>query len=126
TVRPSTRAKLWIVVGSAGERDPGKRGPIGEAATRLADVAVFTEEDPRGVPVEEILEEMARGAGERDNLHLIADRTEAITFAIHDAAPEDTVVLAGKGPEPTMQRGETLFAWNEENEAMTAIASRGR
>src|SRR5699024_1388228 len=45
TVRPSTKSQLWILVGSAGERDPGKRGPIGEAATRLADIAVFTEED---------------------------------------------------------------------------------
>src|SRR5699024_10212839 len=123
---PSTKSQLWIVVGSAGERDPGKRGPIGEAATRFADIAVFTEEDPRSVPVQEILAQMAEGAGDRENFHLIADRTEAIAFAIHTAAPEDTVVLAGKGPEPTMQRGETLFAWNEENEAMTAIASRGR
>lgn len=126
TLRPSTEGKLWIIVGSAGDRDPFKRGPIGEAAARLADVAIFTEEDPRSESVDAILAQMVEGAGERDNYLVIPDRVEAITRAIHTAPAQDTVVLAGKGPEPTMQRGQTLFPWNEENEALTAIASRGR
>ena len=44
TVRVTTEGDLWVVIGSAGgPRDPSKRAPIGEAATRMADHAVFTD-----------------------------------------------------------------------------------
>src|SRR5690606_38192272 len=58
--RPGSRT--IVVVGSAGERDPGKRAPLGEAAVRGADVAVLTEEDSRSEPVAAILATMALGA----------------------------------------------------------------
>jgi len=125
TLRPSTEGRLWIVMGSAGDRDPTKRGPIGQAATTFGDVAVFTEEDPRSEAVEDILAQMVAGAKEGATYKTIADRSEAIRYAIHHACADDTVVLAGKGPEPTMQRGQTAYPWDEENEAMGAISSRG-
>ncbi|WP_397333874.1 glutamate ligase domain-containing protein [Ornithinimicrobium sp. INDO-MA30-4] len=92
-----------MVLGSAGgPRDPSKRAPLGEAATRKADHAVFTEEDHRDTPLVDILEEMERGAREvgRDNFTSIGDRVEAIRYAVANAKPEDTVLLAGKGQKP--------------------------
>lgn len=126
TLRPTTEGKLWIVLGASGDRDPAKRAPMGEAATRMADIAVFTEDDPRTESVEAIMAQMASGAQGRDNFVLIADRAEAITYAIHSAAPADTVVLAGKGPESFIARGLTEDPWDEEFHASTAIATRGR
>ena len=46
-VRPQIEGKLIVVIGAAGERDPGKRAPLGEASARYADLAIFTEEDSR-------------------------------------------------------------------------------
>src|SRR5690606_11889570 len=92
-------AHTIVVVGSAGERDPGKRAPLGEAAVRGADVAVLTEEDSRSEPVEAILAAMAAGAEAAggvpgETYHLVPDRREAIALAYRLARPGDVVVLA--------------------------------
>lgn len=127
TLRATTTGQLWVVLGSAGgPRDPGKRAPLGEVASRLADHAVFTEEDHRDTPLADILNEMERGAREagRSNFVSVPDRAAAIAHAIHVARPGDTVLLAGKGPEDTLERdGETL-PWNEAEVAQAALASR--
>jgi UDP-N-acetylmuramoyl-L-alanyl-D-glutamate--2,6-diaminopimelate ligase len=127
TVRVTTEGELWVVIGSAGgPRDPSKRAPLGEVATRLADHAVFTEEDHRTTPLQDILEEMERGAREagRDNFVSVGDRTDAIRYAVRAAGPQDTVVLAGKGPEETMERGTQLVPWAEIEVAREALRLR--
>ena len=127
TVRVTTEGELWVVIGSAGgQRDPSKRAPLGRVATTFADHAVFTEEDHRTTPLQDILDEMERGAREagHDNFVSVGDRTEAIRHAVVQAGPADTVVLAGKGPEQTMQRGEELVPWVEIDEACRALAAR--
>ena len=127
TVRVTTEGELWVVIGSAGgPRDPSKRAPLGKVATTKADHAVFTEEDHRTTPLQDILEEMERGAREagRSNFVSIGDRTEAIRHAVREAGPADTVVLAGKGPEETMERGTELVPWEEIEEARRALAAR--
>lgn len=127
TVRVTTQGRLWVVVGSAGgPRDPGKRAPMGATATALADEVVFTEEDHRYTPLQEILAEMERGAREagRSNYRSIGDRTEAIRYAVDHAAPQDTIVLAGKGPEETMERDTETVPWDEPQEARTALRLR--
>ncbi|MDO5635431.1 MAG: UDP-N-acetylmuramoyl-L-alanyl-D-glutamate--2,6-diaminopimelate ligase [Micrococcus sp.] len=128
TVRVTTEGELWVVLGSAGgPRDPSKRAPLGETATTVADHAVFTEEDHRTTPLQDILEEMERGAREagRSNFVSIGDRTEAIQYAISHAGASDTVVLAGKGPEETMERGDTVVPWAEIEVAREALRLRG-
>lgn len=117
-LRPTTPGRLVVVVGSAGERDPGKRAPLGRTAMEHADLAVFTEEDSRSEPVEAILAEMARGAaaaGGREGARywLEPDRTRAIQRAFELADPGDTVVLAGKGHERTLERADEVLAWDE-------------
>jgi len=127
TVRVTTEGRLWVVIGSAGgPRDPSKRAPLGEVATRMADVAVFTEEDHRDTPLADILTEMERGAREagRSNYVSIGDRREAIRHAVGQAGPQDTVVLAGKGPEATLERDTETIPWDEMGEARAALAAR--
>jgi UDP-N-acetylmuramoyl-L-alanyl-D-glutamate--2,6-diaminopimelate ligase len=126
-LRATTPGRLWVLIGSAGgRRDPGKRAPLGEVATRLADHAVFTEEDHRETPLADILAEMERGAREagRDNFTSIGDRREAIRHIVTAAWPGDTVVLAGKGPEDTLERTDETLPWNEVAEAHAALAAR--
>ncbi|WP_456446500.1 UDP-N-acetylmuramoyl-L-alanyl-D-glutamate--2,6-diaminopimelate ligase [Oceanithermus sp.] len=117
-LRPTTEGRLIVVVGSAGERDPGKRAPLGRTAMERADLAVFTEEDSRSEPVEAILAEMARGAEaaggrEGERFWLEPDRARAIALAFALAMDGDTVVLAGKGHERTLERADVTLAWDE-------------
>ncbi len=127
TLAPAGRT--IVVIGAAGERDPGKRGPLGAVAARHADLTVLTEEDPRGEDPEAILDALeagARAAGATlgGDLLRVPDRTEAIRTAIAAARPGDAVVLAGKGHEATLQRGATKHPWDEVAVARAALAAR--
>lgn len=125
TLRPSTAGKLWVLIGAPGRRDTTKRAPMGEVTTRLADIAIFTEDDPRDDPITHILSQMASGTAGRTNFHEIADRTEAITFAVTNADAEDTVVLAGKGAEMFIAREHGDDPWDETATALSALRARG-
>lgn len=129
TLRPTTPGDLWVVIGSAGgNRDPGKHAPMGEVATRIATRVVFSEDDPSTTPLADILAEMERGAREagRTNFVVLADRVAAIRHAVLGAAAGDTVLLAGKGPEDTMDRGDEVVPWDEVGEALAALALRAQ
>jgi UDP-N-acetylmuramoyl-L-alanyl-D-glutamate--2,6-diaminopimelate ligase len=128
-LRPTTSGRLWAVFGSAGERDLEKRSAMGSVAARLADVSVITDEDPRGEDRGLILEQIAAGAvaagGERGrNVFVIPDRAEAIAYAIENAAPGDTVLLAGKGHEKTLETATGEIPWNERAVVSAAIRRR--
>ncbi|MGC5585232.1 UDP-N-acetylmuramoyl-L-alanyl-D-glutamate--2,6-diaminopimelate ligase [Ornithinimicrobium sp. W1665] len=129
TVRVTTEGDLWVVIGSAGgPRDPSKRAPLGAVATLRADRVVFTEEDHRDTPLRDILAEMERGAREatppRENFVSVGDRREAIRYAVREASAQDTVLLAGKGPEETLERDTTTIPWAEIEEAREALRLR--
>jgi UDP-N-acetylmuramoyl-L-alanyl-D-glutamate--2,6-diaminopimelate ligase len=85
------------VFGCGGDRDRGKRPLMGEIATRLADLAIVTSDNPRSEDPEAIIEEILVGAGP-ETPHNV-DRREAIAQAVSEAAPGDVVVIAGKGHE---------------------------
>ena len=125
-VRPQIRGNLIVVIGAAGERDPGKRAPLGEAAVRGADVAIFTEEDSRSEDVHAILAAMVEGAEraggrEGETFWTVPDRREAIPKAVTLAKPGDGVLLCGKGHERTLERFNEVLAWNEVEEARRAL-----
>ncbi len=99
--------RLAVVFGAGGERDPGKRGPMGEIAAGLADLVVITDDNPRGEDPAAIRREILAGAvegGGAARVVEIADRREAIRHAVAWAGPGDVVLVAGKGHE-TGQRG---------------------
>jgi UDP-N-acetylmuramoyl-L-alanyl-D-glutamate--2,6-diaminopimelate ligase len=128
-LREATAGRLWVVFGSAGERDVEKRGVMGDAAGRLADVVVVTDEDPRGEDREVICEQIAAGAqaaGKHrgETLHVIPERSEAIAFAIGGAAAGDTVLLAGKGHESSIITAAGSVPWNERAAVESALRAR--
>ncbi|HEV3123236.1 MAG TPA: UDP-N-acetylmuramoyl-L-alanyl-D-glutamate--2,6-diaminopimelate ligase [Candidatus Dormibacteraeota bacterium] len=128
-LRAATPGRLWVVFGSAGERDRPKRAEMGAIAARLADVVVVTDEDPREEDREAILEEIAaaaraHGARDSDSLHVIPDREAAIDFAIQGAAAGDTVLCAGKGHESSIISGRCKLPWSEHDTVERAVARR--
>lgn len=128
-LRAATRGRLWVVFGSAGRRDVEKRAVMGRAAAELCERVVVTDEDPREedrMAIIEAIAEGARAAGGRDGetLFPIADRTEAIRFAVEHAAAGDTVLLAGKGHESTLITAAGPQPWDERGAAEAALRGR--
>jgi len=102
TVREVTPSggRVIVVFGAGGDRDRGKRAPMGEIAVRLADVAIATSDNPRTEDPERILDDVEAGMAEGGRPHYrIVDRRAAIGQAMELARQGDTIVLAGKGHE---------------------------
>lgn len=96
-LRPHVKGRLITVLGAGGDRDHGKRGPMGEAASRASDVVIVTDDNPRGEEAGEI--RRAVMAGTRVNAHEVAGRRAAIAEALAMAQRDDIVLIAGKGHE---------------------------
>jgi UDP-N-acetylmuramoyl-L-alanyl-D-glutamate--2,6-diaminopimelate ligase len=112
------RGRVIAVFGSAGLRDKEKRRMMAETSAELADLTVLTAEDPRTESLEGILEEMAAGARskggtEGETFWRVADRGEAIRFALRLARPGDVVLSCGKGHEQSMCFGTREFLWDD-------------
>jgi UDP-N-acetylmuramoyl-L-alanyl-D-glutamate--2,6-diaminopimelate ligase len=129
-VRLQTRGRLIVVIGAPGERDPGRRAPLGQAAAQYAELAIFTEDDPRSESLNDILELMVKGATEAggrpgESFWLVPDRRQAIRKALAIAQPGDLVLLAGKGHETTLKRSGETLPWDEAAEAERALQELG-
>jgi len=101
--------RLAVVFGAGGDRDPGKRAPMGAIAAELADLVVVTDDNPRGEDPAAIRRGILAGAAEGGGaaeVVEVGDRRAAIRHAVGWAGPGDVVVVAGKGHE-TGQRGAT-------------------
>ena len=104
TVRPLTKGKLILVFGCPGDRDRTKRPVMGDIAVKLADFTFITTDDPHTELPDKIIAEIETGVvgagGEYGKNYLkIEDRKTAIEQALHMAAADDTVVIAGRGHE---------------------------
>lgn len=125
--REMTTGRLISVFGSAGLRDREKRRMMAEVSSELADLSIFTAEDPRTESLDDILEEMAQGARkhgcmEGDKFLRIRDRGEAIRKAVQTAAPGDLVVACGKGHEQSMCFGVVEYPWDDRVAMRAALA----
>ncbi|MFT3893985.1 MAG: UDP-N-acetylmuramoyl-L-alanyl-D-glutamate--2,6-diaminopimelate ligase [Anaerolineales bacterium] len=119
--------RVICVFGSAGLRDKEKRRMMAETSAELADLTILTAEDPRTESLEGILEEMAAGARSRggtegESFWRVADRAEAIRFALKLARPGDIVLSCGKGHEQSMCFGSTEYLWDDRTAMRAALA----
>ena len=90
--------RVIVVFGAGGDRDRGKRAPMGEIAARLADIAIATSDNPRTEDPERILDDVEAGMSGRPHYRVV-DRRAAIGQALELAREGDTILLAGKGHE---------------------------
>jgi UDP-N-acetylmuramoyl-L-alanyl-D-glutamate--2,6-diaminopimelate ligase len=114
-VRELTDRKIVLVFGCGGDRDRGKRAPMGEIAGRLADIVIATSDNPRSESPEAILKEIEVGlkaSGATKHL-LISDRREAIRRAIELANSGTVVVIAGKGHETVQVIGSREIPFDD-------------
>ncbi|MEB3034968.1 UDP-N-acetylmuramoyl-L-alanyl-D-glutamate--2,6-diaminopimelate ligase [[Mycobacterium] nativiensis] len=92
--------RLAVVFGAGGDRDHGKRDPMGRIAAEFADLVVVTDDNPRGEDPADIRRAILAGAaGGTAEVVEIGDRRAAIEYAVSWARPGDVVLVAGKGHE---------------------------
>jgi UDP-N-acetylmuramoyl-L-alanyl-D-glutamate--2,6-diaminopimelate ligase len=102
TLRAQSDGRIAVVFGAGGNRDQGKRAPMGAVAAELADLVVVTDDNPRDEDPALIRAAIMAGAAEVGSeavLVELGDRRAAIDHAVGWAQPGDVVLVAGKGHE---------------------------
>jgi UDP-N-acetylmuramoyl-L-alanyl-D-glutamate--2,6-diaminopimelate ligase len=125
-LRRVTDRRLIVVFGAGGDRDRGKRGPMGFAVGELADVAIVTSDNPRSEDPAKIAEAVAEGvrAAGADPL-VVLDRRQAIATALETANQRALVLVAGKGHEACQTIGDERVPFSDQ-EVVRAEARRAR
>jgi len=121
-----THKKIILVFGCGGDRDKGKRAPMGKVAGSLADIAIATSDNPRSEDPEAILLEVEEGlaASGATKFLKIPDRREAIRAAIGLANPGTVVVVAGKGHERIQVIGDLAIPFDDREVAAEFAAQK--
>jgi UDP-N-acetylmuramoyl-L-alanyl-D-glutamate--2,6-diaminopimelate ligase len=102
TLRPFARGKLVVVFGCGGDRDRAKRPVMGEIATRLADLTLVTDDNPRSEEPAAIRAEIVRDIpADRKNWIEVPDGRHAAIEQGMTAlrGKDDLLLIAGKGHE---------------------------
>jgi UDP-N-acetylmuramoyl-L-alanyl-D-glutamate--2,6-diaminopimelate ligase len=124
-VAEARSGKLICVVGAGGDRDRGKRAPMGAAAARGADLVVVTDDNPRTEDPAAIRAEVLAGArtiGGVDAVE-VADRRAAIEEAVRRAAAADVVAVLGKGHERGQEVADKVYPFDDRTALADALAA---
>jgi UDP-N-acetylmuramoyl-L-alanyl-D-glutamate--2,6-diaminopimelate ligase len=127
-LRASTPGRVITVLGCGGDRDPGKRAAMGEAAAGGSDLLVVTDDNPRSEDPAAIRAAVLAGvpADRRGDVLEIGDRRAAIAAAVDRARPGDAVLVAGKGHETGQEVAGTLHPFDDRAVLREALRAAGR
>ena len=121
-LRPHAKNKLVVVFGAGGDRDPGKRPLMGQAAEGNADRLIVTDDNPRHESPAAIRRAVLGGAPNADE---VADRRAAIGLAVSALKEGDILLIAGKGHETGQIVGDKVFPFSDQDEAREALRRAG-
>ncbi|HEY2542401.1 MAG TPA: cyanophycin synthetase, partial [Gaiellaceae bacterium] len=121
--RDLTRGRLLVVLGAGGDRDRGKRPVMGRIASELADVVIFTSDNPRSEDPDAIIASLVAGAA--GDFEVRPDRAAAIARAVELAQDGDVVVIAGKGAEQGQQFADRTIPFDDRDAARDALKALG-
>ena len=119
-------AKLWAVFGCGGDRDATKRPKMAAIAEQISDCLVVTSDNPRTEDPQQIISDVLAGLSRFDSerMWVEADRRKAIRLALDNAAPNDVVVIAGKGHEDYQIVGTQVLHFDDREEVQTYLATK--
>lgn len=118
-LKPHAVGRLIVVLGAGGDRDPGKREPMGQVAAAHADLVYVTDDNPRTEDPATIRAAVLKGA---PGAIEIGDRRAAIAAAIAAAGPQDIVLLVGKGHEQGQIVGDLVLPFDDVTVARECVA----
>ena len=126
TVRRFRRAdqRIILLFGCGGNRDRTKRRKMGRIASRLADLTIVTSDNARSEDPNAIIADILKGIDKEKPYKIIADRREAIAYAVDTAAPGDILLLAGKGHEEYEIKGRYRLPFSEREIVAACMAKK--
>jgi UDP-N-acetylmuramoyl-L-alanyl-D-glutamate--2,6-diaminopimelate ligase len=113
SLRVHCAGRLWCVFGAGGDRDRGKRPLMAAAAELLADRVVLTDDNPRTEDPQRIMSDLLSGFAAPERVRVEHDRGRAIAVTLHEAAPGDVVLIAGKGHETVQLVGAKALPFSD-------------
>jgi UDP-N-acetylmuramoyl-L-alanyl-D-glutamate--2,6-diaminopimelate ligase len=116
--------KVWTVFGCGGDRDKTKRPQMGKIAERLSDYIIVTNDNPRSEDPASIAAEIVRGMNHPSGCLVIADRAQAIDFAVQQAKAGDIVLIAGKGHEDYQIFANQTLPFSDSKHARISLQRR--
>jgi UDP-N-acetylmuramyl-tripeptide synthetase len=116
--------KLWCVFGCGGDRDATKRPLMAAVAEKNADQVVVTSDNPRSEKPENIISQILLGLSHNQCVEVQADRALAIAETVAAAAPQDVILLAGKGHEEYQEVAGVKHPFSDTAHAQAALEGR--
>ncbi len=116
--------RVVAVFGCGGDRDRTKRPKMAAVTAQYARTIIVTSDNPRTENPEAIIDEILTGftPAERDVVIVEVERERAIHRAILTAAPDDLVVIAGKGHEDYQIFADRTIHFDDREVAAGALA----
>ena len=119
-LRPHVLGRIIAVIGAGGDRDQTKRPLMGQAAAAHADVVIVTDDNPRSEDPEAIRRMVMAGCPDATE---VGDRAEAILRGVDVLGPGDALLIAGKGHETGQVIGDSVFPFDDSEQASVAVAA---
>ena len=128
SLKTHCKGQLWAVFGCGGDRDAGKRPLMAQAGLAGADNVVLTADNPRTEDPNVILQDMQVGMTNEQyqRAHIEPARQTAIEYAVNQAAPDDIVVIAGKGHETYQEINHVRYDFDDSVILQNALKQAGR
>ncbi|WP_336294277.1 UDP-N-acetylmuramoyl-L-alanyl-D-glutamate--2,6-diaminopimelate ligase [Bartonella sp. CB169] len=123
SIRPFTQGRLILVFGCGGDRDQGKRPLMGKIAENKADIVIITDDNPRTEEPGKIRKDILQAAPKAIE---IADRSEAIYYAVGLLKAGDALIIAGKGHENGQIIGQKIYPFSDRLKVIDALQERNR
>ncbi len=120
SMRPHVMGRLIVVLGAGGDRDPGKRILMGQAAAKHADVVFVTDDNPRSEVPADIRAMVMAGCPDATE---VGDRAEAILRGVDALQAGDALLIAGKGHETGQTVGDDVLPFDDVEQASVAVAA---
>ena len=120
------KGRIITLFGCGGGKDRTKRPVMGEAAGRLSDVTILSNDNPKTEDPLKIISDIVVGLQKTNGKYLIEpDREKAIALAMDQALPGDIVLLAGKGHENYQILADRTLEFDDREQARRALSERG-
>lgn len=114
TIKQIPHNKIITIFGCGGDRDPSKRAPMGNIASKLSDFVIVTTDNPRTENPQKIIDDIVKGIKKKNYITII-DREKAIEEAIKIAEKGDIILIAGKGHENYQIVGNKKIYFSDKN-----------
>lgn len=114
TLKNITDEKVITLFGCGGNRDKSKRKIMGRISGELSDFTIITSDNPRLENPIDIITQIEEGVCEAGGEYAVyPDRYDAIDYALSIAKKGDIILLAGKGHEDYMIKGNEKIHFDE-------------